>query len=287
MGKKTKHAEIAFFGGSFTAIDREYMIDLLEIASNSVKLYDFTGIRISTRPDKIDVEILDILRKYGVTAIELGAQSMDNDVLLSNERGHDALSVIKASNLIKEQGFELGLQMMTGLYMSTKDKDISTALEIIKLSPKTVRIYPTITLESTLLCDLFKSGEYIPPSLEETVDLCAVLLELFEENNINVIRVGLHSSEEISMNKVAGPYHPAFKELVLSEIYRKKLLICLDGLKNGEYIVKVNPKMVSIISGQKKSNILYFKNLGYDLKLKQDKNTLTFDIIELGNKICY
>ena len=153
--------EIAFFGGSFTAIDREYMISLLKAANKYIKSNEVKGIRISTRPDCIDEEILDLLKEYGVTSIELGAQSMDDEVLLANRRGHTAKDVENASELIKSYGFELGLQMMTGLYKDSEEKAIKTAEKIIALSPQTVRIYPTVVLKGTYLADLYLSGESV------------------------------------------------------------------------------------------------------------------------------
>ncbi|MDE7390315.1 MAG: radical SAM protein, partial [Lachnospiraceae bacterium] len=157
--------EIAFFGGSFTAVDRDYMVSLLECAYEYVKDGTVSGIRLSTRPDKIDTEVLDILKAYGVTSIELGAQSMCDEVLSANKRGHTAEDVRAASRLIIKYGFSLGLQMMTGLYKSSDERDIFTAKEVISLSPDTVRIYPTVTLEGTPLARLLTSVEYIPPKL--------------------------------------------------------------------------------------------------------------------------
>ncbi|MBR5121148.1 MAG: radical SAM protein, partial [Oscillospiraceae bacterium] len=177
------NTEIAFFGGSFTAIPKNYMLELLGTAYEYVK-NGFKGIRVSTRPDAINTEILEILKDYGVTAIELGAQSMDDEVLLMNERGHTASDVVEASNLIKEYGFSLGLQMMVGLYGSSVEKDIMTARKIANLNPSEVRIYPTVILEGTKLCDLYKEGAYKVMSLESTIDLCSELLYLFEKANI-------------------------------------------------------------------------------------------------------
>ena len=162
LGERTKNAEIAFFGGSFTAIKRSYMTELLEAAYPFVKDGSFYGIRLSTRPDAIDREVLDILRGYGVTSIELGAQSMDDDVLKMNRRGHTAADVEKASALIKEYGFSLGLQMMTGLYGSSDEKDRETARRLARLSPETVRIYPTVVMRGTELYGLYSRGEYSP-----------------------------------------------------------------------------------------------------------------------------
>ena len=185
LGERTKNAEIAFFGGSFTAIDRTYMLSLLDATK---KFSDkFCGIRISTRPDYINKEILDILKSYGVTSIELGAQSMSDDVLLANDRGHSAESVFKSSELIKSYGFSLGLQMMTGLYKSDIQKDLYTAETFVKINPDTVRIYPTVIMKDTKLAELYLNGEYIPYSLEKSVNLCSKLIELFEKNNIKII----------------------------------------------------------------------------------------------------
>lgn len=264
-------SEIAFFGGSFTAINRSYMLELLTTAYEYVKDKKFIGIRISTRPDCIDDEILTILKKYGVTSIELGAQSMCDDVLKFNLRGHTAQHVVNASNLIKQYGFNLGLQMMTGLYKSTPDKDIYTAQQIINLNPATVRIYPTMIMKNTLLADYYQNGEYKTYSLEETVDLCAKLLTMFDENSIKVIRLGLHSTEELATSMVAGPWHPSLGELCSSRIYRNKIetYIKQNNLQAGFYSVSVNPKEISKVLGQKRSNIDYFKQLGYNLKVVQ------------------
>ena len=162
----TKNTEIAFFGGSFTAIPRDYMLSLLEAAYPFVKSGEFYGIRLSTRPDCINEEILDILKSHGVTAIELGTQSMCDDVLTANKRGHSALDSVNASLLIKKYGFSLGLQMMTGLYKSSDEKDIYTAHKIADLQPDTVRIYPTIVMRGTELAQLYQNGLYIPQTLE-------------------------------------------------------------------------------------------------------------------------
>ena len=243
--------EIAFFGGSFTAIDREYMISLLKAANKYIKSNEVKGIRISTRPDCIDEEILDLLKEYGVTSIELGAQSMDDEVLLANRRGHTAKDVENASELIKSYGFELGLQMMTGLYKDSEEKAIKTAEKIIALSPQTVRIYPTVVLKGTYLADLYLSGEYKPLNADESAQLCAKLVLLFEKNNIKIIRLGLHSSEDIKKNMLAGGFHDSFGELVKSRIMVDKIL----ALPPADYEVAVNSKSLSKLKGNKKSNI--------------------------------
>ncbi len=263
-----KTTEIAFFGGSFTAIDREYMISLLSAASRHIKDGSVYGIRISTRPDAINDEILKILKNYGVTTIELGAQSMDDNVLIKNRRGHTAQQVEDASKLIKSYGFSLGLQMMTGLYGSSDKLDILTAERIIKLKPDCVRIYPTVTLRDTHLETLYKKGEYIPSSLQEAVKLCVKLSDMFENANIPVIRLGLHTIDNDAY--VAGPWHPAFSELCDSYKFKKMIESKLGN--KGEYVVYVNSRSVSKAVGQSKENINYFKNIGYDIKIKADNS---------------
>jgi histone acetyltransferase (RNA polymerase elongator complex component) len=282
LGSDVSFTEIAFFGGSFTAINREYMIALLDAAYTGIKKYGFAGIRCSTRPDAIDCERLELLKRYNTTAIELGAQSMDNNVLELNHRGHTAEDVIKSSELIKSYGFELGLQMMTGLYGSDDNKDRDTAEKIILLNPSTVRIYPTITLENTELADLYREGKYFPPSLDEAVSLCAELIQKFENANIRIIRVGLHATDEIINNRVAGPYHPAFKELCMSKIMFDNFTNDVKSYKSKSFIVKVNPKCISAFIGQKKQNMNKFRELGLSVRVIPDEQTDVFTILSEG-----
>lgn len=285
-GLVPENTEIAFFGGSFTAIDRDYMISLLEEAKPFIENGTFGGIRISTRPDAINEEVLTLLKKYGVTAIELGAQSMNDDVLIQNRRGHTVSDVINASLLIKKYGFSLGLQMMTGLYKSTREADIETAKSIIALKPDTVRIYPTIVLENTHLAELLASGEYSSPSLEETVSLCAELLMMFRENNIKVIRLGLHSGGNVLDGYLSGPYHPAFGELCESEIYlkiiRKKLFEIYKNEKISEtknVTIFVNNKEISKATGQKGKNKELLLSDGFSVTIKGSETLEKYQIL--------
>lgn len=266
LKRKGYEYEIAFFGGSFTAIDRDYMIQLLEAAYPYVKSGQVSGIRISTRPDCIDREILDILKKYGVASIELGAQSMDDEVLDANKRGHTAQDVVNASVMIKEYGFELGLQMMTGLYLDTYEKAISTAKKIIELQPKTVRIYPTVVLKGTYLADLYLAEQYHPLDVDDSAELCAELVGLFEQANIKIIRLGLHSSRDIKENMLAGGFHDSFGEIVKSRIMLNKIL----ALPPSDYQVFVNPKSLSKLKGNNKRNIYFLLERGYNIKIITD-----------------
>ena len=254
------------------------MIELLEA---TVPYIDrFKGIRISTRPDCIDTEVLDILKKYKVTSIELGAQSMCDDVLKYNDRGHTAYDVYSASRLIRESGFSLGLQMMTGLYKSTDKLDVDTARQFISLKPDTVRIYPTVIMKGTKLEKLYNSGQYVPESVDDAVKLCSQLLTLFNENHIKVIRLGLHYSESLVEDMVCGPFHPSFRELCESRILFDKLLCLLKNEdKNVEIDVMVSPKCVSKLIGNKKSNLLKLNKLGYKIKIIQSDNVREMDVV--------
>lgn len=271
MGERVKAAQIAFFGGSFTAVDRAYMAELLQAAKEAVKRFGFAGIRCSTRPDAIDRERLDILKAHGVTAIELGAQSMDDGVLALNRRGHTAMDVARAAELIRAYGFELGLQMMTGLPGDTDEKALETAGKLIALQPDTMRIYPTIVLENTLICDWYRAGEYRPQTPEEAVALCAKLIPMIESAGIRLIRVGLHASEALE-NRAAGPYHPAFMELCRSRIFLEALTAELEEKKMKRADVAVAPQMLSTALGQKRGNVQKLREMGYEIEIRPEES---------------
>lgn len=274
-----QNSEIAFFGGSFTAIDKDYMIYLLECAYPYVKDGYFSGIRCSTRPDAINDEILTILKKYSVTVVELGAQSMSDKVLSMNERGHTAADVVKASELIKKYGIQLGLQMMTGLYGDDDETAVMTAEKIIALKPDTVRIYPTVVLENTKLAELYKNGDYSPQTVEDAVTLCSRLLEMFNKAHIKVIRLGLHSGGNVEEGFVAGAYHPAFRELCESRIYLKKVteIIKKENI-SGNAVIYVSPGEISKMTGQKKSNLLSLSALGVNAKVRGDAELSEYEV---------
>lgn len=275
MGARAKETEIAFFGGSFTAIDRAYMLSLLEATKPFIE--SFHGIRISTRPDCIDSEVLDILKSYHVTSIELGAQSMNNSVLELNERGHSAQNVIDASSLIRQYGFSLGLQMMTGLYGADFVRDIDTAEQFIQLKPDTVRIYPTVIIKDTRLAEYFCSGDYIPYTLDESVSLCAKLILMFTKADISIIRLGLHYSDSLIKGSYGDNYHPAFKELCESKIFLDSFLEQAQGKSVKQ--VTINPKSLSKFIGQKKSNLQKLAVLGYNVEINFDSTLGKYDLI--------
>lgn len=266
----SKTTEIAFFGGSFTAIEKSIMLELLSAAKKYVKNGTVKGIRISTRPDCIDSNILQILKEYGVTAIELGAQSMDDSVLKANGRGHNAQAVVNASRLIKQSGFELGLQMMIGLIGDTPEKCFETAQKIAEIGPKTVRIYPAIVLKGTYLEKLVLNKSYTPVSVDAAVEMCKNLVLFFNKHNITVIRTGLHSIDESQY--VAGPWHPAFGELCESAIMLDAALNLLKNQPKGNYVIYTSKNNISKMIGQKKQNLQKLKLSGYNCTVKPSAN---------------
>ncbi len=272
-------AEIAFFGGSFTAIDREYMLSLLNAASGYIDGDKFKGIRISTRPDCVDDEMCTLLKEHKVTAVELGAQSMNDEVLRLNHRGHTASDVEKAVELLKAYGFETGLQMMTGLYGADEAESLETAEKIIALSPDTVRIYPTVVLEKTHLAELFEKGEYSPQSVEQAVEICSQLLVMFHKADIKVIRVGLHSGGNVEEGFLAGAYHPAFKELCESRIYYNLILDELKSKNITVCTVFVPQGALSQALGQKKQNLQLLGEKGYNLAIKENRDLKKYQIL--------
>lgn len=271
---KDASVEIAFFGGSFTAIDVEVQKSLLAVAKEYVDKGLVDDIRMSTRPDCIDDEILTMLKEYKTSIIELGVQSLDKDVLIDSIRGHEVEEVIKSSELIKKYKISLGLQMMVGLPSDTEQKCIETARKFIELQPDCVRIYPTLVVKETGLEQLLERKEYTPFTLDESIHIVKKLLTLFYVNNINVIRVGLQATDDIQIGKavVDGPYHPAFRELVESEMIKDYLYsIVVQNKVKSSVVVKTNKKNVSRIIGNKKSNSLYMKGtLNITLKTKEE-----------------
>ena len=266
--------EIAFFGGSFTAIDIDIQRKLLAVAKSYIDSGDVDYIRLSTRPDCIDEQNLSMLKEYGVRIIELGVQSLDEDVLDESIRGHKSEIVYESAKLIKDAGFELGLQMMLGLPTDSEEKCLYTAKEFIKMNPSCVRIYPTLVVQETGLEKLLLEGKYTPFTLEKSISIVKKLLVLYYINNINVIRVGLQATDDIQMGEavIDGPYHPAFRELVESEMikdYLENEVISNYDLDK-ELVIRSNKKNISKLIGNKKSNKNYImKKFGHKLKIEE------------------
>ncbi len=257
----TNHeTEIAFFGGSFTGIDRDLMISLLEMAQEYVNGGSVKSIRLSTRPDYINAEILEILSKYAVRHIELGVQSMSDHVLLASRRGHTAQEAEYACRAVVEAGFSLVGQMMIGLPKSTLSDELETAERICRLGANAARIYPTVVFHKTPLCEMVKSGEYAPLRVEEAVRRSAAVLKVFKKHGVPCIRIGLCATEQLSdpSEVYAGPNHPALGELVQNEYYYEKCeeILSQQNLLGQEILLRVPASEVSKVVGQHRSNLV-------------------------------
>jgi radical SAM protein (TIGR01212 family) len=277
---KDAQIEIAFYGGSFTAIETNLQEELLQVAYEYIKEGKVESIRISTRPDCINKETLKRLKKYKVKTIELGVQSANDYILKRANRGHTFEDVKKASKMIRWHGFTLGHQMMVGLPESTRIDEINTAKSLIKLKPKMVRIYPVLVVKNTQLEKEYQEGKYEPLPLVQAVEVCKELVRMFADKNIEIIRVGLQNTDEIAdpesdkSEVVAGPYHPAFRQLVESAMWYDAIVGKIKQLnvKVKEVEVTVNPIDANNVIGHKKENVLKLKETyDVDLILKQDE----------------
>ena len=287
--KKDSKVEVAFFGGSFTGIEEAKQEELLSTAYEYIKQKKVDSIRISTRPDYIDKKILKRLKKYKVKTIELGVQSANDYILKKAGRGHTFEDVVKASKLIRWYGFDLGHQMMVGLPESTTVDEINTAKQLIKLKPKMVRIYPVLVIKNTKLEKDYNDGKYKPLTVTQAVEVCKELVKLFVKKHIEVIRIGLQPTDTITnpdndkSEVVAGPFHPAFRQLVESGMWYDVIVEKIKQLntKVKEVVVTVNPADVNNVIGQRKDNInnlrdVYDVNLVVkaDEKIKQGKSKI-------------
>jgi len=266
--------QIAFFGGSFTGLPISIQKDYLQLAQPYLTSGAVSGIRISTRPDYITNEILEMLSDYGVTEIELGAQSIDDGVLKASGRGHSSNDIRLAAQLILSKNIHLGLQMMIGLPGDSLEKSLQTANTIIELGAHSTRIYPTLVVKDTPLAMLFEQGKYSPLSIDEAIAWTKELYLLFERNNVTVLRTGLHPNEEFNSKTslLAGPYHPSFKELVLSSIWMDLFEQSLPQGK-GKLTVFVSDEEINHAIGYNSSNKKKLKEKYSWIHFQQD-NTL-------------
>ena len=257
LEKSKAPAQLALYGGSFTAIPPAEQEALLEAALPYVQSGQLSGVRVSTRPDCIDPETLSRLARYGVDTVELGAQSMDDNVLKASGRGHSAADTVRASRLIRRRGFSLVLQMMTGLPGSDRERDIETARRLIELAPDAARIYPTVVLRGTMLHRLWQAGAYAEHTVEDAVETCAAILPLFERSHIPVIRLGLNPSDGLSAGEAgAGAYHPALGELVKGRVLLRRARVVLSHAPRGRSVtLTVGKGRASQMAGQHRCNL--------------------------------
>lgn len=273
---KDKKVEVAFFGGSFTGIPIQKQEEYLKVANRYLREKVVDSIRISTRPDYITPKILSMLRKYNVGTIELGVQSMDDEVLKASKRGHTSLDVICASRLIRTFGMNLGIQIMIGLPKSTLEKEINTIKKVLKLKPKVLRIYPVYVLKESKLYDMYLQKKYIPLNLEDAVDRVYNVLNECRKTDVKVIRIGLQTTSEItaSNTEIVGPVCDNFAEYALAKIVLEQIekYVCnnkLNNVKDYRLILNVTvpSKYISVVVGPKKINKIYLKEK-YNVVLK-------------------
>ena len=280
--RNDKFWEVAFYGGSFTAIHTDLQHQLLAPAFEMLKRGIIDGIRCSTRPDAVADEAITLLQSYGVKTVELGVQSMNDDILVHAKRGHTAQEVVEAVARLKQRGMTVGVQLLPGLKGETWETILETAVDIVKLKPDFVRIYPVLVIENTELADQYRSDEYEPLSTEQAIKYCAFLKEWFERHTIEVIRTGLQSTEELDSGNslVAGPYEPAMGELVVNEQYKHCIERCInehiessigEGISQWNIWGQVNTyialnisiyyprSLTSKVRGLKNRNMLYFQ----------------------------
>lgn len=265
--------ELAFYGGSFTAINENLRLKLLHEGKRFIDKGLISSIRISTRPDAIDTNILQELKYHGVKVIELGVQSLDPEVLKLSNRGHNVECVYVSCDLIKSHGFTLGLQQMLALPGDTLEKSIFTAKEFVNLSPEIVRIYPTLVVKNTKLEQMHLDKTYVPLTLDEGVRWAKEVLKIYNENGINVIRVGLQPTDNINYggDLVAGPFHPAFRQLV-EESIMLDYFISIGKLNEDTIEITANGKNISYIVGlngknkERLKDILSVKNIKFKIE---------------------
>jgi histone acetyltransferase (RNA polymerase elongator complex component) len=253
---ENREVEIGFFGGNFTGIDIEIQKKYLDIAQSFVNAGQVNSIRLSTRPDYIDEKKLTFLKNYSVKTIELGAQSLNDDVLAKSGRGHSSNDVFIASELIRLNGFKLGLQMMIGLPGDSIEISLATAERIIEYGAEETRIYPLLVIKGTEIEEFYKSGNYVPLSLNEAVLWTKEIYKLFESAGVKMLRIGLHPSEDLVQGDalVAGPYHQSFKELVLTELWSELLVNLRNNNNSKDLLILVAPDQLNYAIGYSGKN---------------------------------
>lgn len=287
---RERHIEVAFYGGSFTALPINKQQELLTPAYRALKAGNVHAIRISTRPDYINNKILDLLRAFGVSTIELGAQSLDDKVLLLTARGHTSKAINNAVRLIKSAGIKCGLQLMVGLFGEDWPSLIRTTQLAADLRPDFARIYPTLVIADTYLAKLYQEGFYTPLTIHEAIARCAFMKLVFERHNIPVIRTGLQASEDLNDYDVvlAGPYHPAFGEMVDAHIFNAMVIRCLDNFTkiNSDVFIHHHPNDTSKLRGLCNANTKAWKKKFFNINVKLLADGATLGQLEIEANDC-
>jgi len=263
--RRADRIQIAFYGGSFTGMEGDYQLELLGFAHSFIKRKLVDAVRVSTRPDYITEKSLDMLERFGVTTVEIGAQSMDDEVLNLSRRGHSSADVRSAVMMLRKRGFETGIHLMVGLPGDNSRKFDSTVAETIALCPDMVRIHPTIVFQGTALAKAFQEGDYIPMGMSDAIEACKFALLKFTGARIPVIRLGLQVTPEMMREGsiIAGPFHPAFRSLVEEAIFfdMASSLLSFRPAKNSAVSFFLAPKDISSFRGQKNGNIQRLKKI--------------------------
>ena len=262
------HKRVAFFGGSFTCLPEPVQNRYLDAVQPYLQEGRIEGIQLSTRPDYIDDHILQNLKNKGVTLVELGAQSLDDEILVRSGRGHTVADVENASRLIRQHDIDLGLQMMIGLPGDTKAKALHTAEQIVAFGASCTRIYPTLVVDGTALADDYRNGRYTPLSLEEAVDWCKELYGYFQSAGVMVLRMGLHPTKDLREGEhlLAGPFHVSFKELVLTALWHDRIADQITREGREDVVVMVPPGEMNYAVGYGSANRKAFPKVTYEIK---------------------
>jgi len=247
--------QISFYGGNFLGLPQAEIMKLLECAQSFVDCKKVTGIRFSTRPDTVTQKRLQLLKKYAIQTVELGVQSMIDDVLIKSRRGHSSESICQSTEILKKLGYQVGHQIMSGLPGDNSETFTQTIQQIIALKPDFVRLYPTLVLKGSILASWYRKGHYKPLSLNQAVTMAKDCLKQFQKNNIPIIRMGIQPQDNLESHILSGPYHPAFGHLVYSELLLDKVTEQIKLSSTNNIAILVHPKRMSEMKGIHQTNV--------------------------------
>ena len=272
--RRQEHTQVAFYGGSFTCLDTRRQERLLNAVQPFIATGKVQSIRLSTRPDCIDETVCDFLKEKNVSTVELGVQSLDNAVLQASWRGHDAADSLRAAEIIQHAGLELGIQLMPGLPKETGRSWISTVKQVVRIKPGCVRVYPTLVIGGAALAKDYGDGAYSPLTMNQAIAYCCKAKELFDAAGIKVLRMGLQAADNLEKQLIAGPYHPAFGEMVTARHWLKRSRRILHASPaNSNTVFTLSDRDVSAFVGPKRCNINRLEAL---MRRDQMKKTFTF-----------
>jgi histone acetyltransferase (RNA polymerase elongator complex component) len=249
--------QLAFFGGSFTALDEDRQEELLAVGRELIDAGLIQSIRVSTRPDAIDETVMDRLIRFGVRTVEIGVQTMEDNVLARSQRGHTVCETVQAVQALKSQNVEWIAQIMPGLPGDTQETMIRTAERVADLLPDGVRIYPALVISGTRMERMYESGQYTPLPLPQAIRIVKRMVEVFEARSIPIIRIGLCPSANLKGRVVAGPYHPALGSLVYEALLLDEMIAAVGQktVQNKRIVIYVHPHDISRAVGNRRSSM--------------------------------